>query len=1418
MDGVNFPIPVRKVTENGETYCVALTLIKDMHAEDSPIHPSNPEPIIFKTPRQYLAGCWRWASLLLFAGMSFQAGAFTDMAIYTDSLQSGWEDWSWNATRDFNSSGTVHFGSRSISVTMTAGWAALSLHHADLDTSTYTNLSFWIHGGPGGGQQLRVYAETSAAQPGVDLPPLAANTWQQINLSLASLQVANLPNVTRFSIQDRSGSAVPTFYVDDITLVGGATPPVASLIPAAGATMRTLSGIEVNFSEPVTGVDASDLLINGNPATNVTAYAAWQYVFEFPQPPTGTVQVAWAQNHGIADLAANPFPGGSWTYTLDPQAQTSAVEISEFMADNKKTIRDGDGDYSDWIEIFNPSAYDVNLSRWALTDDSANPTEWRFPNITLQANSYLVVFASGKDRTNATGELHTNFKLSVTGEFLALADPAGNLVSAFSPVFPSQQSDVSYGRDRALPDAVGYFIVPTPGEPNIATGSDASPAVQFSQPGGTFINPFNLQLSASTTNAVIRFTLDGTLPTDTSPVYNTVIPITGSVQVRSRSFTSGLLPGPIRSESYIQINPSGLNSTSDLPAIIIYNFGAGSVPVSTRQFVNLSFYEPQNGVVSLTNASTLSVRAGIHVRGSSTLWLPKQSWAVEFWDDFGDDQDFSPLGMPAESDWVLYAPNNFEPVLMHNPLAYQLSNEIGRYAPRTRFVEVYLNTTGGAVSSANYNGIYVLEEKIKWDNHRVDIHKLKPDENSPTNVTGGYLMKIDRLGTGETGFYAAGQTIAYVDPSEEDINTPQRAPQKQYIQEYLNSFDAALNGANYRDSTNGYRAYVDVDSWIDHHILNVVMFNVDALRLSAFFYKDRGSKLCFGPLWDFDRTQGSTDGRDFNPRIWRSPTWDYGTDFFNYPWWGRMFTDIDFWQQWIDRYQDLRTGLFSTNHIFADIDALAAQVRQEQPREAARWPSLTTPRSGVISVSGYGYTFPGTYQGEVDFLKQWYVQRLNFMDTNFLARPVFNNNGGGIPPGFALSMTGPAGATLYYTTNGSDPRLPGGNISPDARVYSSSIVIATNASILARAYDANHHNPTGTDNPPLSSPWSGLTAATLLTVTAPVILQSPVSLEAYVGQNPVFTVQAIGSPTPSYQWQFNGTNLVGQTNSQFALSSVQLTQTGVYSVVVSNVAGSTSLSFTLTVTPKPLLRVTEVMSSEATDTNNSTLDHQDWWELSNLDSFAVNLRGYRFDDNSASLSLACTITNDVWIAPGESVVLVENMSADAFRTWWGPQALPPNLKIITYTGSGLSLGSGGDAINVWNAVATGDSDKVASAVFAAAARGVSFGYNPDSSTFGGFSAAGENGAFIAAVNGDIGSPGTLINLPRFTAFSWNGTTFNLTLATQPGRHYRIEYTECLSAVDWLPLIDVATAPNPLPIIDPNAGNQSSRYYRAVMVP
>jgi Glycoside hydrolase family 44 len=166
----------------------------------------------------------KWSCRLLALAFMFQLTARADQIIYDDALQNGWQDWSYSTTRNFNNTGTyVHSGAASISATITSGWGALSLWHSAFDSSVYTNLTFWINGGASGGQQLQIYAElATGAKPAINLPTLAANTWQQISFSLSALGVANQPNFIRFSIQDRSGAAEPTFYVDDIILQAGA--------------------------------------------------------------------------------------------------------------------------------------------------------------------------------------------------------------------------------------------------------------------------------------------------------------------------------------------------------------------------------------------------------------------------------------------------------------------------------------------------------------------------------------------------------------------------------------------------------------------------------------------------------------------------------------------------------------------------------------------------------------------------------------------------------------------------------------------------------------------------------------------------------------------------------------------------------------------------------------------------------------------------------------------------------------------------------------------------------------------------------------------------------------------------------------------------------------------------------------------
>ncbi|MHC1764315.1 MAG: lamin tail domain-containing protein [Verrucomicrobiia bacterium] len=870
--------------------------------------------------------------------------------------------------------------------------------------------------------------------------------------------------------------------VDDIA------PAVEMVVPLVNALVQRLAQVEVAFDEDVTGVDAADLLINGQPAAKVTAFSASQYVFEFPQPPDGKVTLSWAPAHGIHDLAsaANPFPGGTWSYTLDPNAEPPGLLISEFMADNNDTLNDEDGDSSDWIEIFNAGSTTATLSGYSLTAHS-NLVQWRFPNVSLLPNTYLLVFASEKNRTNPLARLHTDFKLAREGGYLALVDPDGKAVSEFA-FYPAQFEDVSYGRERGNPNLLAFFPAPTPETPNASGGPGFTASVKFSRPAGTFSAPFALELSTESPDAAIRFTVDGSLPTDRSPVYSAPITVSGTVQVRAISFGPGLLPSTPDSRTYLQIDTTAAEFSSDLPVVVIHNFKGGRVPAGTRQFANISVFEPGFGRTSLTNRPALSTRGGINLRGSSTMGQSKSNFRVEFWNEYNDDQDHPLLGMPAEADWILYACNNFEPVLIHNKFAHDLSRQIGRYSPRARFVEVFVNTQGGAVTYGNYNGVYVLLERIKRGPDRIDIDTLQPEHSKAPEVTGGYVLSVDRSASDEGRLYAGGLGINAQDPKWGEITQPQRAAQYQYVTEYLDEMLTVLNSPNFADPVNGYAKYIDVPAAIDHHILNILTFNVDALRLSGYFYKPRNGKLTFGPLWDLDRALGSTDGRDSNPRLWRSAGGDRGTDMFNpdwifsNPWYSPMCRDIDFWQRWIDRWQELRRDAFSLSNLHSLVDSLTAQVREAQKREVARWPGFTSPRWG-------------SYQAEVDYLKRWLGERVEFIDTNFLAAPVIGRAAGQTEPGDSVTLSGPPGATIYYALDGADPRAAGGNVSGDARTYSGPITLAGNTRLVARARNLNHRNLTGANRPPLSSPWSGPVAATFVisrpTLTITEIMFAP---------------------------------------------------------------------------------------------------------------------------------------------------------------------------------------------------------------------------------------------------------------------------------------------------------------------------------------
>lgn len=325
--------------------------------------------------------------------------------------------------------------------------------------------------------------------------------------------------------------------------------------------------------------------------------------------------------------------------------------------------------------------------------------------------------------------------------------------------------------------------------------------------------------------------------------------------------------------------------------------------------------------------------------------------------------------------------------------------------------------------------------------------------------------------------------------------------------------------------------------------------------------------------------------------------------------------------------------------------------------------------------------------------------------------------------------------------------------------------------------------------------------------------------DAYVNQTINFGVTASGYPAPTYQWYKDNAPISGETSDTFSLALTDTNQTGVYSVVVTNASGGTNLSFTVNVTPKPNLAVTEVMSSEGTNTSNGDVSgHNDWFELSNLGEFPVNLYGFRVDDSHDNLSASAMIADSVIIHPSESVVFVQDMTPDQFRAWWGTN-LPANVQIVDYNGAGQGLSGNGDEVHLWNAVAQAG-DEIAYGIFGAGTDGTTFGFDLnylDASGFDGatLTTAGVNGAFVAAVGGDVGSPGALVNLPRFVTTTPVAGGFALSWVAQPNWKYTIQYKTDLTQSAWTTLTQV-TSGTDVTVNYTDYTTDAQRFYRVFL--
>ncbi len=421
--------------------------------------------------------------------------------------------------------------------------------------------------------------------------------------------------------------------------------------------------------------------------------------------------------------------------------------------------------------------------------------------------------------------------------------------------------------------------------------------------------------------------------------------------------------------------------TTNLPIVLINTYGQ-TIPDEPKITAQMGIIYNGPGEMNNQNdpMNNYDGKIGIEVRGQSTQMFPKKCYGLETRDNAGNNLNVSLLDMPEENDWILYATYT-DKSMLRNAITFNLCQSIGRYCSRTAFCELILN--------GEYMGVYILMEKIKKDENRVSIATLNPDEISGDNVTGGYILKVDKIVSGfEYGTdgwlstpspsypNAMDITFQYYYPEAQDIVVQQ----KNYIIDFIFNTEKNLIAPTFKDPILGYNNYFDVGSFIDFMIICEISKEVDKYRYSNYFYKEKnsdGGKLFAGPIWDFDLGYSNVDYWDPGTQ---TAGWHYDmvepVDWSIMYWWKRLMEDPYFKDLLKTRWTKLRQNELSNTRISFVIDSITAYIDQAQQRNYERWPIL-----GVYVWPNYDWQ-NNTYEDEVDFFENWLMQRLTWMNYN----------------------------------------------------------------------------------------------------------------------------------------------------------------------------------------------------------------------------------------------------------------------------------------------------------------------------------------------------------------------------------------------------------------------------------------------------
>ena len=394
--------------------------------------------------------------------------------------------------------------------------------------------------------------------------------------------------------------------------------------------------------------------------------------------------------------------------------------------------------------------------------------------------------------------------------------------------------------------------------------------------------------------------------------------------------------------------------------------GGVDIPDAPRVFADMKIIFRGTGQRNyLTDQNTAQYlnyngRIDIEIRGSSSQTLPKKQFGLTTYKtDNVTKVNVSLLGMPADNDWILNG-LGFEPSLIRDYLCYNLSRMMGDYASRTVYCEVMIN--------GSYNGLYVLQEKIKQGSDRVNVMKIATTDNTLPNLSGGYITKADKTNADDpvawtmSSYLGANDvTFIHVQPKPEDVT----AQQNDFIHTDFELLESTTSTGN-TSLINGYPSLIDIPSFVDFMLISELSANPDAYQFSTYFHKDRNGKLNAGPIWDNNLTFGN------DLFIWgfdrsKTDTWQFSNgDNNGARFWKDLFANAQFrcylskrWHQLIQPGQPLNTSV-----IEALIDQTIDTISEASFRENIRWGT----ESNITA--------------EISNMKVWLKQRTDWLTAN----------------------------------------------------------------------------------------------------------------------------------------------------------------------------------------------------------------------------------------------------------------------------------------------------------------------------------------------------------------------------------------------------------------------------------------------------